>query len=204
MGAAGTGAAGSTGTGGSGVPAGYTGKPLGGTPLAIPGKIELEAYDTGGEGVAYHDKQVVPHGQLCGVTRTDLIDLNCTGQAGSPTDKQQAGCANEPPGSVYLGYIDAGDWLRYTVSVKEAGTYAISGHEGIAGNNVSVSFTFTPTVKTGTVKLPGTTGCGVESYHVWAVHNNLATIALQPGTYVLQLDIVSAGMNLDWFTFTKM
>jgi hypothetical protein len=58
-------------------------------------------------------------------------------------------------------------------------------------------------VKTGPVHLPGTTGCGVESYHVWAVHDNLAMIDLQPGTYVMQLDIVSAGMNLDWFAFTK-
>jgi len=78
------------------------------------------------------------------------------------------------------------------------------GTEGIAGNNVSVSFTFTPTVKTGAVKLPATGGCGVESYHVWAEHKNLATIALAPGTYVMQLDIVAAGMNLDWFAFTKM
>jgi hypothetical protein len=109
----------------------------------------------------------------------------------------------EPSGQVYLGYIDAGDWLRYTVTVAEAGTYVISGHEGIAGNNVSVSFTFSPTVKTGTVKLPSTDKCGHEAYHVWGTHDNLAEITLAAGTYVMQLDIVSAGMNLDWFAFTK-
>jgi hypothetical protein len=214
-GAAGTtGEAGTTGAAGTnantaGMGGSYTGKPLGGTARALPGKIQIEDYDTGGEGVAYHDKQVVPHGQLCGVTRTDVIDLNCTGQAGSPADKNVVGCGTEPAGAVYLGYIDAGDWLRYTVTVAQAGTYVISGHEGIAGNNVSVSFTFTPTaaltpaVKVGPVKLPSTDKCGHEAYHVWGTHDNLAEITLPAGTYVMQLDIVSAAMNLDWFAFTK-
>jgi Carbohydrate binding module (family 6) len=186
------------------VPPDYMGKPLGGAPQRIPGKIEIENYDTGGEGVAYHDKQVMAHGQLCGVSRTDVIDLNCTAQPGSPRDKNAVGCADEPAGEEYLGYIGTGDWLRYTVTVAEAGSYVISGHEGVAGNNVQVMFTFTPTMKTGPVTLPATGGCAVEAYHVWATHNNLATIALQPGTYVMQLDMVNAAMNLDWFAFTKM
>jgi len=94
--------------------------------------------------------------------------------------------------------------MRLRVTVAEAGSYVISGHEGVAGNNVQVMFTFTPTMKTGPVTLPATGGCAVEAYHVWATHSNLATIELQPGTYVLQLDMVNAAMNLDWFTFTKM
>jgi hypothetical protein len=38
---------------------------------------------------------------------------------------------------------------------------------------------------------------------VWAVHNNLGEITLQPGKYVLQITSVAAAMNLDWFAFTK-
>jgi hypothetical protein len=186
------------------VPPDYMGKPLGGAPQKIPGKIEIENYDVGGEGVAYHDEQVTPHGQLCGVSRTDVIDLNCTAQPGSPRDKNAVGCVDEPAGEEYLGYISTGDWLRYTVTVAEAGSYVISGHEGVAGNNVQVTFTFTPTMKTGPVTLPATGGCAVEAYHVWTTHSNLATIALQPGTYVMQIDMVNAAMNLDWFAFTKM
>lgn len=182
-------------------PAGYTGKPLGGTPQTIPGTIQIEDYDTGGSGVAYHASGN-GHGQVCGVTRTDLIDLNCTGQAGSPTDQTQGACA-KLMGDVYLGYIGVGDWLNYTVTVTEAGTYAISTHAGVGGNP-KLMFTFTPTVKTAPLPLVGTSGCGVESYHVWTVQNNVGTIALQPGTYVMRLDFVSAGLNLDWVAFTKM
>jgi hypothetical protein len=182
------------------VPAVYTGKPLGGTPQAIPGMIQIESYDTGGSGVAYKASGT-GHGSLCGVTRTDLIDLNCTGQAGSPTDQTQGTCA-KLTNDVYLGYIATGDWLNYTVNVTEAGTYAISSHAGVAGTT-KLMFTFTPTVKTAALTLPGTSGCNVESYHVWAVQN-LGTIALEPGTYVMRLDFVAAGLNIDWVAFTKM
>jgi hypothetical protein len=88
------------------------------------------------------------------------------------------------------------------VTVKEAGTYAIASHAGVAGS-AKISLTFTPTVKTAALTLPGTSGCGVESYHVWATQN-LGTITLQPGTYVMRLDFVAAGLNLDWVSFTKM
>jgi hypothetical protein len=199
-GTAGAGTAGS-GAGGSQVPATYTGRPFGGTPQPIPGMIQIESYDTGGEGVAYHASGN-GHGQLCGVTRTDLIDLNCTGQAGSPTDQTQGTCA-KLTGDVYLGYIGTGDWLNYTVNVQQAGTYAISTHVGVAGNP-KLQFTFSPTVQTAALPLTGTSGCGVESYHVWTVENNIGTIALQPGTYVMQLKFVAAGLNIDWVAFTKM
>jgi hypothetical protein len=221
-GTAGTpGGAGSPGTGGTGTDAGpqadattstdgpnlvgdYKGRPLGGTPRMIPGTIQVEDYDTGGEGVAYHDASVTNHGQLCNITRTDVIDLNCTGQQGSPTDKNQdMGCMNETPGEEYLGYIATGDWLNYTVTVKEAGTYAISVHAGVAGNT-KLQWTFTPTMKTDPITLANSSGCGVEAYHVWRTQSNLATIMLQPGTYVLRLDFVAATLNLDWFSFTKM
>jgi hypothetical protein len=183
------------------VPSSYTGRPLGGTPQTIPGTIQVENYDTGGPGVAYNYGGT-GHGSLCGVTRTDLVNLNCTGQNGSPTDQTEGTCA-KLMGDVYLGYIDAGDWLNYTVTVLEAGTYAISTHAGVEGTP-KLMFTFTPTVKTDALPLMGTSGCGVEDYHVWAVQSNVGTIALTPGTYVMRLDFVAVGLNLDWVAFTKM
>ena len=127
------------------VPTGYTGLPLGGTPQSIPGTIQIENYDTGGPGVAYQHTGT-GHGQLCGVTRTDLLNINCTGQQGSPTDQTQGTCA-KLMGDEYLGYINQGDWLNYTVTVKEAGTYVISTHAGVAATP-KLMFTFTPTVTT--------------------------------------------------------
>ncbi len=197
---------GSSATGGSGnlpnmIPANYTGTPFGGTPQVIPGKIEIEKYDLGGAGVAF---QADPGGAFnkCGFMRNDALKLQCTQQAGSPMDKSLPGCGTEPAGQIYLGYIGAGNWYKYTVNVLEAGTYVISGHEGVAGNT-QMQFTFTDQVKTGNITLPSTDQCNFEAYHVWAVHQNLGTIALTPGKYVLTINVVAAAMNLDWFEFKK-
>ena len=212
-GASGSGSGSGSGTSGSGgavdpgnlpnqIPAGYTGTPFGGTPQTIPGKIEIEKYDLGGAGVAY---QADAGGAFdkCGFQRNDGLKLQCTQQQGSPADKTAPGCGEEPAGQIYFGYIGAGNWYKYTVNVVEAGTYVISGHEGVAGNT-QMQFTFTDAQKTGPLTLPSTNVCSnYEAYHVWATHPNLGEITLTPGKYVLTITVVAAAMNLDWFAFTK-
>jgi hypothetical protein len=206
--------AGAAGAGGSGggapvdpgnlpnnVPAGYQGTPFGGTPQTIPGKIEIEKYDLGGANVAFKADAGTPFDK-CGFKRTDALKLQCTQQQGSPADKSLPGCGVEPAGQIYLGYIGAGNWYKYTVDVVEAGTYVISGHEGVAGNT-QMQFTFTDALKTGSLTLPSTDMCGYEAYHVWAVHENLGEITLPAGKYLLTVNVVAAAMNLDWFAFTK-
>ena len=82
--------------------------PFGGAPALIPGRIEAEAFDEGGEGVAYHDLSSENSG---GASRATGVDLEPT----SDPDDEDAG--------FNVGWIDAGEWLNYTVSVAEAGTY---------------------------------------------------------------------------------
>ncbi len=211
-GAGGAATGGATANGGSGgsvpvgdlpnlIPAGYTGKAFGGTPQQIPGKIEVEKYDTGGQGVAFNATAGAAFSK-CGFMRTDAVALQCTGQAG-PQDQDFATCANYPPGSVYIGYIGSGNYYKYTVDVLEAGTYVISGHEGVSGVT-NVTFAFTDTEKTGNILLPSTNGkCTSEAYHVWGAQDNLGQITLTPGHYVMTLTVVNASLNMDWFAFTK-
>jgi hypothetical protein len=212
-GGASAGAAGASGAGGSAgsvpvgnlpsqIPAGYEGTPFGGTPQQIPGKIEVERYDLGGVGVAFN---AMAGGAFsaCGFARTDAVALECTGQPG-PQDQDFATCMNYPAGSVYIGYIGVGNWYKYTVDVLEAGTYVISGHEGVSPTNSQVSFDFTADIKADNVALPSTNGkCTSEAYHVWGTQDALAQIDLVPGHYVLTLTVVNAGLNMDWFAFTK-
>jgi hypothetical protein len=40
----------------------YEGKPWDGTIWQIPGKIQCEFYDQGGEGIAYHDSNSINNG----------------------------------------------------------------------------------------------------------------------------------------------
>ncbi len=74
--------------------------PYSGSPVAIPGNIETEQFDTGGEGVAYHD---TTGGNAGGAFRSTDVDLE--GASG---------------GGYNVGWAMAGEWLGYTVNVASA------------------------------------------------------------------------------------
>ena len=87
----------------AGAPPADTQQPFGGTPAGLPGTLQLENYDTGGEGVAYHDLDAANVG---GVYRTDGADVQSI-----------------PAGGYNLGFARAGEWTEYTVNVPQAGNY---------------------------------------------------------------------------------
>src|SRR5437868_1959036 len=66
--------------------------PFGGTPQGAPGTLEFENYDTGGEGVAYHDTTPANEG---GQFRQDGVDL---------------GQASDAGGGYFVGWTNPGEW----------------------------------------------------------------------------------------------
>lgn len=83
---------------------------FGGTPWPIPGIIEFENFDEGGQDTAYYDSSP---GSETGVeyrTDTDVDFEECT----------------DTDGGYNLGYTTAGEWLEYTVNVENSGTYDIN------------------------------------------------------------------------------
>ena len=79
--------------------------PYGGTAAAVPGTVQAENYDTGGQAVAYNVTAV--NGSANGY-RADGVDLEATTDSGGGYD---------------LGWTGAGQWFKYTVNVATAGTY---------------------------------------------------------------------------------
>src|ERR1700674_3566573 len=82
--------------------------PYGGTPAAVPGTVQAENYDTGGQGVAYN---VTSTNGSANSYRSDGVDLEATTDTGGASD---------------LGWTAAGQWFKYTVNVATAGTYTVS------------------------------------------------------------------------------
>ena len=75
--------------------------------IAIPGTIEGENFDSGAEGIAYHDS-----------------DSQNQGSAGSSYRSDAGGVDIERiSGGYAIGWTHAGEWLEYTVDVKQAGLY---------------------------------------------------------------------------------
>jgi hypothetical protein len=154
-------------------------QPYGGVPWAIPGTIEAEDYDTGGEGVAYHDTAA---GNSGGLYRMDGVDIWLA--------------ANSPEG-YYTGANATGEWLEYTVDVAAAGQYQIGFrlctpntgrlmHAELDGVNV-----------TGTVNVPNT-----GSWEVWQTVSALAN--LSEGQHVLRVAFDLGGFNLNRIVISEM
>jgi endo-1,4-beta-xylanase len=83
-------------------------QPYGGTPQVIPGVVEAEHYDEGAPGVAYYDVDEVNHG--ADYRENTQVDI-----------EERSDASN----GYGIGWARAGEWLLYTVDVKESGTYTI-------------------------------------------------------------------------------
>ena len=156
-----------------------TQNPFNGTPLPIPGVIEAEEYDTGGEGVAYHDFEAA---NLGGAFRpSESVDIEASTENG-----------------FNLGWIRQGEWVEYTVDVQNAGDYTLDVR--VASNSTGGIFhiEFDGVNKTGTLIAPVTGG-----WQIWTT--TTTTVSLDAGLQVMRF--VNDGgptseYNLNVFTFT--
>jgi hypothetical protein len=82
-------------------------EPFGGKAHLIPGRIEAEHFDEGGEGVAFHDVDAVNEGEPLRA-------------GGADVEKRP-----DATGGHGIGWTREGEWLVYTVQVTESGVYAI-------------------------------------------------------------------------------
>jgi carbohydrate binding protein with CBM6 domain len=154
--------------------------PYGGTAAAVPGTVQAENYDTGGQGTAYNVTSV--NGTANGY-RSDGVDLEATTDTGGGDD---------------LGWTAAGQWFKYTVNVATAGTYTV-GLRLAAPNAVTDGLHIASSAGTnlsGNVNVPATGG-----YQDWTTVN--ATVTLPAGTQTLTVDQDNAGWNINYLTFTS-
>ncbi len=153
--------------------------PYGGTAWAIPGTIEAEDYDEGGEGVAYHDTDSGNNG---GAYRSEDVDIQSCSDTG---------------GGYNVGWIDADEWLEYTVDVSSAGSYDIEVRVASqsAGGNLHIEFGGVD--KTGTLSFGATGG-----WQTWtSVYAN--GVSLDAGQQVMRIYMESASFNVNKVIITE-
>ena len=114
--------------------------PYTGTPAALPGTVQAEDFDNGGEGVAYHDSTNANDG---GQYRTTGVDLEWSTDA---------------DGAYNVGWAFAGEWLTYTVNVASAGTYAVEVRVASNGNGGTFHIEVNGVDRTGPFTVPNTGG----------------------------------------------
>jgi hypothetical protein len=165
-------------SGGGGTPPPGGEAPFGGTAAAVPGTVQAENYDTGGQGVAYN---VTAVNGSANSYRSDGVDLEATADTGGGDD---------------LGWTAAGQWFKYTVNVATAGTYAVSlrlAAPTAVTNALQINNT-AGTDLSGVITAPATGG-----YQNWTTVT--ANITLPAGTQTLTVDQDSPGWNINYLTF---
>jgi endoglucanase Acf2/PKD repeat protein len=151
------------------------GTPWTGEPMPVPGRVEAEFFDLGGEGLAYHDNDVSNNG---GAFRTEeAVDIEST----VDTD-----------GGFNVGWTDTGEWIEYTIEVAEAGNYDVSFRVASLNGGGNLHLEFNGVDKTGLIAIAATGGW--QDWQTVAVND----IALEAGLQVMRLAIDNGGFNLNW------
>jgi len=156
-------------------------QPFHDSPANIPGTIRAEDYDKGGEGIAYHDDSDGNFGGA-NVRAGDSVDIEA-----------------KPTGGHNVGWISPGEWLEYTVDVKEAGEYNLTALIASDSNGGTIAFEFTGATNTNAT--PITFG-GTNGWQVW-VNSPSTKVNLNQGQHVIRLVSSSGEFNIDEFTLTK-
>ena len=152
--------------------------PYGGTPAAVPGVVQAENYDTGGQGVAYNATST---NGTANSYRSDGIDLETTSDTGAGYD---------------LGWTASGQWFRYTVNAASAGTYTVSFRVAApsAVTDALHLSSASGAILSGNVSIPATGG-----WQNWSTVT--ATVPLAAGQQTLAVDQDNGGWNLNYMSF---
>src|SRR5450432_3202882 len=181
----------------------------------IPGRIECELYDEGGEGVAYHDTDSINNGSgklnpangnfLNEFRMHEGVDISYTKD--NNVDNNTYNKVMPQLNQLYLGWTQPGEWVNYTVNVNETALYRVAVmYTSNAGGAVSLDIDNKPA--TGSLKINTTYDArdtvAWRQWHHWNKTDSLTSVKIKKGTHLLTLHIVEKGnMNFDYIEFTK-
>jgi endonuclease/exonuclease/phosphatase family metal-dependent hydrolase len=153
-----------------------TAGPYLGSPISLPGHIKAEDFDSGADGVSYHDSTA---GNTGGQYRQTNVDIQ--------------GCAE---GGYNVGWTEPGEWLNYSVNVAAAGSYTVKLRVATpSGASLHVGFNG-PSSVWRTVSIPATGG-----WQSWTTVS--VPVTLGAGAQLMTLLFDTSGLNLNYIDVTS-
>lgn len=155
-----------------------------GKPATLPGTLQTEYYDKGGEGAAYHDNDAQNQG-----------DANYRASEGVDIVNGNGGRA--------LGYTSTGEWVEYTIDVQEAGNYSFKATVSSGVNNSGFSINLNKNgkiTKLADIRVPQT---GSNSWDTYRVVEGTLSQPLEAGEQILRIVITGSNCNIDKIQFTN-
>lgn len=146
--------------------------PYNGKAWIIPGTIQAEDFDNGGEGVAYYDTTSSNEGNQ--YRKNEAVDIETTLDSG---------------GGHNIGWVKASEWYEYTVNVTTSGSYSLNLRLSNTAGGGSLHVEVDGVNVTGLVSVPNTGG-----FQIWqTVTKN--EISLSAGEHVIRLSSDTASTN---------
>lgn len=212
------------------VPAVYQGRPFTDRvrrtgPANIPGIVQCALYDLGGESVAYHDttpenegsgllnRQTAPHDHrrahaddyVWHFRADEGVDLLF---AKDGADPDHTNAVSPPINQFYIGWNPDGEWVGYTVQVREPGTHAVKSLYAYAEEEVHRDdaekmvgeIRFDLNGKSAAVCTPPR---GTQGWHFWD-HGQIATITGPESGPQLLVFRYRRGNNWAYFVFERI
>lgn len=141
---------------------------------SIPGRVEAEHFDVAGQGFSYYDNDEKNKGD--GEFRTD---------EGVDVVKASDGFA--------VGYTEKGEWMEYTIDVKESNTYNITANVSNGGEVDGFQFFLDGKRITEEYTI-------AQTSEDWSVYEEIpvATTQLEKGEHILKVLIEGNYVNIDW------
>jgi len=187
-------------------------------PQKIPGKLQCEYYDLGGEGVAFHDSDLINSGSgnlnpadgsyLNEFRINEPVDISYTKFTYTATDNSEYNLVETNKNQLYVGWTEPGEWLKYTVEVKESGVYQL-GLMYTSNQGGKISLSVNDKDITGPIEIPTTyvaeDKVDWRQWHHWNYIDSMTRIELEKGVQTITLHTVENGqMNYDYISFNLL
>ncbi|MBN1894806.1 carbohydrate-binding protein [bacterium] len=144
----------------------------------LPGTVEIEKYDRGGEGMAYHDADAANTGTKFRVS--EGVDIEK--------------CSS---GGFDISWISAGEWLEYSVDVACTDVYTLDASVSSDTSTGAFHVEFDGIDKTGILDVPDT-----GSRQAWQIVSKTG-ITLNAGRQIMRIVMDGPGFSFDKVNFSS-
>ncbi|MES2732108.1 MAG: carbohydrate-binding protein, partial [Bacteroidota bacterium] len=155
----------------------FTGQINPGEVIALPGTLEAENFDNGGEGITYHDTEEANQGGVGSRLGPDVF--TCVSSEGTNA----------------LGWINNGEWVEYTVNAASAGSYTINARVASVFNTGVFHLEWDGNNISGNIPVPNT-----GDWQAW--QSVTKTVTLTAGRHILRIFADAGNFNLNKITFS--
>ena len=145
---------------------------------SVPGTIEAENYDVGGDGTAYSDNDSENRG-----------DANFR-------DDEGVDIVNGGTGKA-IGYTSSGEWVEYTINVTETANYDIEANASNGSGNIGF------TVYVDDKEVADFSGDKTADWDSYRKLLETSSSEIKKGDHILKVKFTSSNTNLDYLKFSK-